>query len=1202
MIKPGNSIENTSGRLPGRRFVVWVGVLFFTLLAPAFQLYAQQLGGINGTVTDISGAVIPGAKITATDSSTGVVYRSVTSSAGTFLLVNVNPASYTVTVEAPGFEKFVQNDFRVDTGTTASVLASLHPGASSDTIEVSGAATPLMTEQPDVGTTIEPELWNALPLEVNGGGRDFRAAALSNVPGVQDYAYGYGKIGGAQTGAEFNYFNGLPQNSNATMLPPYDFINEVHVDVTSVDAELGWGVGSLQFQTKFGTNALHGSAFEINRNSLFDSRGLGNPAVPPDHQNDFGFSVGGPVLLPKIYNGRSRTFFYFSFERFMQNNSATGFSPTGYTTVPTAAMKQGDFTGFMTIDQSGKTVQAPIYDPLSLDPYHPQQFQSNGVRNMIPSARISQTAHSLLSFLPDPNTTGTGPGNLTDNYYYNVSIPEILNRWGLSIDEHITPNHSINVAMDLSRVTQYADYMNPPIFGGISNTTNPLSGLFSQSWPGGFVYGNYVWSIHSNLIFTTGVSIPFDYSFIRKGLEPNTTIAAQSLAGAPAQGFPTIGFSGINAPRGFGKGSGMVGENMKTPYYAGYANIGWTKGRHTMNYGTQGMYYKSYGFNCGNCAGTFQFNGTTTSNNISTTANAFTGNPYAGSPFASFMIGQADNAWLAYSPTTSETYGAYALYVQDAFKATPKLTLNAGLRWDIQVPYSNSNDQQDFVTPASLKIANGAASGQPGALTRYGTCAVCAGVHRAAIHWGEMGPRLGLSYALNHETVLSGGFSVLWQQYTNNNGNFQNDGSAFGVSNYINSNGTNNPGFGNWDSQKLSFPAPAQFNPEALAGQGVGFFDPSQSGRNSYYLLWNAGVQRTLPHNFFVRTTYIGQRGLHLVQGQMNMNPIPEGAPQQYGALLQQNINSAGAVASGVRAPFANFSQLMRGNATVGQALKSYPQYTSIANRFPYTGSITYNSLQMELDKRYTGGLSLLSGFTLQQDVGNATSMLGWDGQTEFPVDPYHPSTINSPIGPWWMANIAGTYDLPVGPGKAWFNNSRLTGQIIGGWKLAWTQYYGSGSPHAVTANGSPYGYGNRANRVSSVPIKTHPFADVKKWILAGATGPYPVIIENNGAFTDTGQGLAPGAGQWIPGNSHSSNGELRDPTYMVENLGAMKQFSIMERATAILRVDYFNPFNRWYIGNCTDYNIDSGTFGKVINPRCGSGQRQGQVTFRLEF
>lgn len=1181
---------------------VSVWFLLVALLAPAHCLQGQQLGGITGTITDTSGAVIPNATITITDPASGVVYHAVSSSVGTFLLINVLPSNYSIAVEVPGFQRFVQNYFRVDIGVTATLLASLKAGASTQTVEVSGATTPLLTQQPDVGTTIAPDIWNALPIELSGSGRDLRTAALSNIPGVQNFESGYGKIGGSQTGGEFNYFNGLPQNSNATMIPPYDFINETHVDVTNVDAQWGWGVGYLQFQTKFGTNQLHGSAFEINRNSLFDSHGLDNPHVPSNHQNNYGFSVGGPVVLPRLYNGHDRTFFYFSYEGYRQNNAATGFSPTGYTTVPTAAMKQGDFTGLMTTDKNGNIVQAPIYDPLSPDPNHPQQFQYNGIPNVIPPGRFSQTSQNLLKFLPDPNTTGNGPGNLRNNYYYSANVPAHLNRWGLSIDEHINTRHSINVAMDDSRTTFYSDYQGAPIFGGASNTTNPLSGLYQESWPGGFIYGNYVWSIRPDLIFTAGVSIPFDYAHTLGGLEPKTTIAAQQLTGAPVQAFPTVNFSGIGAPTGWGLGSGQAGVQLNTPYYGGYVNTNWTVGRHTLNFGGQGMYYKTSGWSCRNCVGIFGFTGTTTTNNISTNPGSFTANPYAGSPFASFLLGEADSASLSYSPPTTTMYGAYALYVQDVFRATPKLTVNTGFRWDIQVPYSTNKDQQDFVTSASLKVPNSAASGQAGVLTRYGSCAVCAGVHRAAIHWGEVGPRLGFSYALNHSTVISGGFSLLWQQYTNNNGNFQNDGNAFGVGDYVNSNGTNQAAFGEWDAKKLTFPPPAQFSPTTLSGQSVGYFDPSQAGRNSYYLLWNGGIQRTLPHDFFIRAAYIGQRGLHLVQPQLNMDLVPPGAPQQYGALLQQNINSPAALAAGIHAPFANFSQLLGSNATVGQALKPYPQYTTIANRFPYTGSMMYNSAQIEIDKRYTGGLSLLSGLTLQHDVGNATSMLGWDGQNVYPVDPYHPSSTYAPIGPTYLVNIAGTYDLPIGPGKTWLTNKGITGEVVGGWKLVWTQYYSGGAPYTVTALGSPYGYGNRANRVPGIPLRTHSFSRVKHWALAGAQGPYPVILENNGAFADPGAGLGSGAGQYIPGNAKTSYSDLRNPAYLSENVGAMKRFSIADRAHLILRVDYFNVFNRWLMSNCVDTNIDSGTYGEVTNPRCGFGQRQGQATFRIEF
>jgi hypothetical protein len=347
------------------------------------------------------------------------------------------------------------------------------------------------------------------------------------------------------------------------------------------------------------------------------------------------------------------------------------------------------------------------------------------------------------------------------------------------------------------------------------------------------------------------------------------------------------------------------------------------------------------------------------------------------------------------------------------------------------------------------------------------------------------------------------------------------------------------------------------------------------------------------------------------------MNLYAEGTPQQYGSLLTQNIHSQAALNAGIQAPFANFAQVLGSSATVGQALKPYPQYTGINNNFNSTGFASYNAWQTEIDKRYSGGLALLSGFTLQRTVGNASSVLGWTGASatttgsSLAVDPYNPANAIAPSGPDWLVNIAGTYDLPVGPGKTWFNNNGVTGELIGGWKLAWGLYYGSGSPHEVGAFGSPFGYGNLADRVQAIPIAvsgayTHA---VKSWIEHGAPsgqGSNPVIVKNNGAFMDPAieAGYTQGSPQyeWIPGNSQAGYGEFRDPTYANEQVGMMKEFGITERAKGILRVDYFDPLNRWYTPWCADTNIDDGTFGEVTNAKCGSGQRQGQMTFRIEF
>jgi hypothetical protein len=1186
-------------------------VLLIVWADPALQhLNAQQLGGINGTITDPTGAVIVGAKIAVHSLGSGFTYTSETGPAGTFLLVNVIPGSYKITVEAQGFGRYIQNDFRVDVGATSALLATLKPGATSTSVEVSADVTPLITQTAEIGTTIEPQIWNDMPLEVHGGMRDARTVALSNIPGVRFDNYGYGWIGGSPNGAEFNYFNGLPQNSNATMTPPYDFVNEVHVDTTSVDAQDGWAIGAVQFETKFGTNQLHGSAFEINRNNFFDSRGPFDPApnpMPPDHENNYGFSVGGPVWLPKLYNGHDKTFFFFSWEGFRQNNQATGGSSYGYATVPTASMKRGDFSGLMTNGPDGTAIQAPIYDPLSSST-NPTQFSCNDTANTICSERLSATALALAKFIPDPNTTGTGPGSLQNNYYYNVPIPSVNHRWAFSIDEHFSNNKSVNVAVVQSPSPQYTFNNGAPIFGGLGSS-NPLSGILKTIWPSGFIFGNYVQAVHPSLIFTAGLSIPFDYSWSRTGQEASTTIAAQKLAGAPVVGTPTITFSGIDQPQALGRGQGLWGWNYKKPYYAFHANLDWTKGRNIVNFGAQGMYYMYYGFDCSNCVGKFNFLGATTDNY----ASPGTLNPYGGSPFASFMIGQADSASLSYSPEAPVKYASYGLYVQDAFKYSPRLTLNYGLRWDIQIPLWVTNGKEDFVSPGSLKVANAAAGGQLGVLTHFGSCGTdCAGYNRAAIHWGELGPRVGFSYAVDQNTVIGGGFSVLWQQTpSNQNSNgFSNDGNAFGTANSIPGSGTNQPGFGNWDTNTLNFPTAAQFVNTALVGNTVGYFDPAISGRDPYYFMWNIGVQRKLPHNWFVHSSYVGQKGVHLVRFPANMNLLPEGTPQHYGNVLTDGITSQTALNLGLSAPFSNFTQLWGSAATIGRALVPYPQYGAIKNNFNTSGMVAYSAWQTEIDKRYSGGLALLSSVTVQRDITNAGDLEGWEsgGQT-LPVDPYNPSTAVGPTGPRWMTSIAGTYDLPVGPGKKWFDNSRLTGELIGGWKLSWGLYYGGGSPHGVSAFGSPFGFGNLASRIATTPIKLNGGYShaIKKWVESGApTGSYPVIIQNNGAFEDPAivAGYTKSSPQWqyIPGNSKISYGEFRDPPYANEQVGMMKEFAATERAKVIFRVDYFNPLNRWYIPWAVDSDIDNPTYGMATSAKPGSGQRQGQATLRVEF
>jgi len=1173
-----------------RNALVKSSVLFLALLigvAPMAMSAQERLGGANGTVVDSGGAVIPGATVTLRNVDTGVVTKAVSSPAGSFTFVNVLPGKYSVTVEAAGFQRFVQTNMNIETGVSANVFAKLATGEVTQTVTVEAQAVSLDTSSPAPGTTLEPKLLESLPVEVSGGSRSILTGPFTVTPGVGNGPDN--QIGGGQSGSPYIYFNGLPEESEQfNESPPYDFVSEARVDRATFDAQWGWSDGDIKFQTRSGTNAYHGSAFYINRNSFFDSKGFGNTTTPSNHENNYGFSVGGPVRIPKIYDGRNRTFFYFSLDNFKENTATTGFG-----TVPTAAMKLGDFSGLETTNASGATVQAPIYNPASPDPNNPQQFSYNGVANVINPSLISPTTQALLSYLPNPNRTGTGPGLLAQNYYYNFSFPFSQNKWGVSLDEVLTPTQSLNFSMFVFSQNQYYN-QNPPVFGP-PTSGNPLNSYIHAVTPQKAETLNYTNLLRPNLAVTLGVGF-FTQDQQSKSTAPATTIPAQVLTAAPAKGFPGVTFSGVDAPANLGE-NGFYNSNYAINYISFYNNWLWTKGKNSINIGVQGL-NQHYGTYTCNCVGDFGFSGNTTTNNISGSTSSFTPNPYAGSPFASFLLGQVDNASLNYTPAQAKDWSQYGFYIQDNIKVSPKLTVNAGLRWDIQVPYHVDNNEQDFVTPTSLQTPNPAASGQPGVLTRYGHCSDCAGYTRANIHWDELGPRLGFSYALNHSTVVSGGYSLIRIAYNS----FQNDGNAFGASNNFNSAGTNVPGFGSWDTNQLQFPPTPAFTPTSLTGQGVGFFDPKQSGINPYMETWMLSVQRELPWNIYFRGDYIGELGIHQMRGQHEqMNNLPEGAPEKYQGLLGEPANSAAAQAAGIQIPFANFTQLLGGNATVAQALRPYPQYLAIYDNFAYDGTNHYNALQLEADKRYSNGLFFLLSSTFQREIGNSSTEIQFVNAVQ--INPYNEKPESVVEGPSYLVSFTGSYELPFGLGKKFLNNRGFSGELLGGWQVAWAATYQGGNPYGVVAAGSPYGYGNRANRAPGIPIKTNSWSSVKRYIEGGLQGAYPTIIQQNGAFTDPGQ--------YTVGDSAAAYSSLRGPAVPNENLSAFKNFAINKDVKVIFRVDFFNAFNRWNLGSttmpsaggapCVDNNVTDGTFGKVTG-LCGGGQRQGQASLRVEF
>ncbi len=390
-------------------------------------------------------------------------------------------------------------------------------------------------------------------------------------------------------------------------------------------------------------------------------------------------------------------------------------------------------------------------------------------------------------------------------------------------------------------------------------------------------------------------------------------------------------------------------------------------------------------------------------------------------------------------------------YIQDDIKLNPKFTFNIGVRWDVMEPFKERNDN---IVYFDSKIPNPAAEGRLGAANKFGFCLECASTNRAFIHWNHFSPRTGFSYQLNDKTVLQSGFSV----------NYLNGGAyEYGISkvavNYGNlllgtftrpSTGSTNPGFGSWDNPNniLPGPAPIPFNRGLGVGSTINGFDPENDGVAPYDAVWNIGIQRELPSNMFLTANYTGNRANHLPSQLNPINQIPSQDLGIYGSNLGQPYATVGR-ALGIPLPYPTFLNDFP-TGTVLQALRPYPQYSDIFNNFDMTGSSLYHAMQIQVQKRYTNGLSFLVSYNLSKMMSNTSS-----GFTSFAARSLDK---NNQKAEWSidnndqtnMVNIAATYELPFGKGRTFLNHGGITNVLLGGWQISPLLTYATGTPLQV--------------------------------------------------------------------------------------------------------------------------------------------------------
>jgi hypothetical protein len=1238
-------------------------VLSLLLLFVPLSLGAQGLSGITGTVSDASGAVVPDAKVTVTNNATNVVHTAVTTSQGTYFITDLIPGAYKVRVEKEGFQTAVLENVNVFVSQTATADTTLTTGATTTTVEVTAPSITLQTDEPNLGTVIQSTILEEVPTFV-GGGRDRQIDNfLFLVPGVTGSSFSHRINGGVDFQNEV-MFNGVviaqaeTQGFQSIYNPPFELVNEPDILTSNFSARYGFAQGVASYRFKSGANQLHGDAFEINKNSFFSAAGVSPPGsgfnssnvfvkgpVPHDVENNFGFSVGGPVWLPKLYNGKNKTFFYTSWDWYRVNAS-----PGGNLTVPTPAMVGGDFSaicasGFTTgvcndRDSSGK-VQNQIYVPTNFTgaalptgcnvPAPGQPFPGN----IIPTTCFSALSKSLLPLVPKPSFS-----TLSSNLVPGVSVlPTKQANIGFTIDQNFGLTQAFHVAWWRDKWTNLGCSVNCALFN------NEFSGAqLSPDLGTGFIV-TYSKTFSSNLVMTAGFSWLGELNF-----QFNTKTGVNFPGVVQSDTLPFINFQGNSSqtfnPTSWGmqaSGNQLDGETFSLNRKLGLGfdnNWLYIHGRHTFNFGFEIRRAYQDDHECQGCGGGFAFKAETTADPTNIQGST-------GAAFATFLLGDADSAFRRFVAENRLRNIYFAPYIQDDIKITQKLTINAGLRWDIPRPFLESADNVTFFNATAPNAAAvNPATGQPllGAAGKLGTCTGCAGYRRADIHWKDFSPRIGLAYKLTPKTVVLAGYSVNFldegpYEYGNNKVSVD-YGSLSAGQIQINSNGNNVPAYGIWDNNPLGAPSLPAFSPTTFNATGPLYQFSKDPGPNAYIQMWSAGVQRELPNNMLLSVSYIGNKAVHLTS---MLNPINQTNPKflttfcpsgnkndpncpmspgsanfawtsavsqadlqaagfsQATTTCGPNTNNPGATGT-FFTPYINFLCDYGAGAGLSRALLPYPQFNpsesagGLANQFNMAGSSTYNALQAQIQKRFSNGLTFLVNYTLSKNMSNTDSGFssfnfgaenGFNQKAEWSVSQNDQTHV---------VNISGVYELPIGPGKQFLNHGgTLMKNLIGGWQVSGLFQYASGLPNTIFANEDPFLNGfNRANYNASMPLNVN-WNNYYKGL--------PVV--NTAAFSDPG---------FREGNEPRELGSLRGVFIGNENFALAKKFFFGEHATFELRMEYANILNRMQVCGLDNGVNDGQNFGLVspttlsgastpISAPCqGNTPRQGQIFLKVSF
>jgi hypothetical protein len=1212
-----------------------IAVAFFVLVAAGAALGQSDRGTIAGTVLDPSGGVVVGAAVTATSEQTGSVYTTTSGPTGGYRIPDVRVGVYTVSVAVSGFKTESKTGVVVQINTIASLDFALQPGDVKETLTVVADAPALQTESSDVGTVVDKRQIQDLPLALNSSGQSHLRSAESFVfltPGTAGVGTNSdspssgvfeSKLSGGQNfstevildGASIVHAElGSTFDENA---PSVEALNEFKVTTSTIPAEFGRTSGGVEsFTTKSGANIFHGTAFDILRNDKLDANSwtnnLNGAPKPRDHQNDFGGSLGGPVWIPKLYNGHDKSFFFFSWEQY-RNNEGT----TNITTLPTDAERTGDFsallgapTGAVNPCDGTPVLKGQIFNPATTQTVGGVQCRTAFPGNKITSS-LSPVALNVLTFLQVHPNIAPNAGNLNgliNNFLFTSNKPVRDTTMSFRIDQNVGTRSKFFFSYSSRDQEQ---------LNGTPALPPPLDQNFFKSRFSHYLRFGWDDTLSSSLLnhFNVGFNRLNDPS---KGVSVTGQDWEKTLGitGASGPGFPQIGFGGSPIGIGYqGVGGGSFDNAIPNSLLVA-DSVSWIKGRHSLRMGFEWRHSQFSRISNANTSPNFSFQ------NLQTAVIA--NSTQTGDPFASFLLGLPNEESLtlsSHNPRWNSNY--YVGYVQDDFKFRKDLTFNLGLRYDVDTPRHESLGAQsvlDLTVPNNGTTAVPISPSVPGALI-YGPNAT-----GTQTYFKDIGPRLGFAYAPERlfgrirQTVIRGGYGIYYSALSY---------SDFGDS--LTSGTTATPDFKSQNGftpvQSLdagfpSFAPPSNAKDPAFLNGGFPIYVAPGYGRPGMVQNWSFEVQHQLAPDLILSVGYVGTHATRLHSNLVQTNSIN---PQFYslGKKLNDPINSAAGQATlaslGITEP-SWFRPLYGNTEPIGQLLRPFPQYQDIGTSccLENVGQSTFNALEVKLERRFRNGLNLLASYTFSKTLTDADSTFPtFSAFASNNFGAQNPFNLKSEKALSYQDTphavvISYLYELPAGPGKKYLSHGAAS-KVLGGWQVGGVQRYQSGSPVIFNsfAQSPPFSGGNfKYSRVPGVPIFSPNKSSFNPSLPSGCTensnGTFSSLTSNNyfncAAFFDQNADTLINQRGYQFGNLPLTLGNVRSEHYLSEDFSIIKRTAITETHSLVFKADIPNAFNRHIFGTLDGFLLDS-TFGVPKGPRgVINSRRQIQLTLRYQF